>query len=369
LATASAHSLLAVVSSGIGVGFGVGLVLAGAAQLAFKPRAKPARSEHALGPRSRRPLQARSTPEPTPPATGATAEQAPSLEPPGANESNRGSNQPGAAAASSKRGAPEIAPSNGSGAVPGSPLRAELDLMARVQEALRDARGARALELIAQYDAHHPSGMLRDGSAWRPKYSRLANRGLCARAARGHSRFWRETAPRRFSARVKHAARPMMLERDFATPLCSRRPLTAKGVKVTMIKSTLLSRRAGFGVRPVFHRRQGLPRGDVSLGNDGTAAGNGQRHHRRWSAMATTGAGPGAIRQREPMPTPTNLVPCTGLSLATTSTRNRARACPLLEQREFTSLESCQASCEPGSGGAGRGLAPQEPRSPWIPRV
>lgn len=140
VAKASAVSLFATVASSVGVGFGAGLVLLGAAQLTLAPTSSGAAAHGERAVVSARSLApARAIPIAPGPVIGEV--------PP----------EPSAALAHRLEFAPPRTPVS---AVSGSPLRAELDLMAQVQEALRDGRGTRALRLIADYDARYPSGVL-----------------------------------------------------------------------------------------------------------------------------------------------------------------------------------------------------------------
>jgi hypothetical protein len=158
-AQAGAHSLSAIVASSVGVGLGVGLLLAGAAQLAF-----PTASSRSPEP------SARSTNMPVldrreqVPRRAPVVEEAraPTAEVPETSPGESTAGEKSAAPAPLKRNAEAIAPSSStSGTARGSPLRAELDSMARVQEALRDSQGTRALALIASYDALYPNGVLK----------------------------------------------------------------------------------------------------------------------------------------------------------------------------------------------------------------
>jgi len=157
-AQASAQSLSAIVASSVGVGVGVGLLLAGAAQLAF-----PTSSSRSPEPSAR----STNTPvldrrEPAPRRAPVVEEaRAPTAEVPETSLGESSAGEKSAAPTPLKRNAEAIAPSSSSGTDRGSPLRAELDSMARVQEALRDSQGSRALSLIASYDALYPNGVLK----------------------------------------------------------------------------------------------------------------------------------------------------------------------------------------------------------------
>jgi len=161
-AQASAQSLSAIVASSVGVGLGVGLLLAGAAQLAF-----PTSSSGSPAPSAR----SANTPvldrrEQAPRRAPVVEEaQAPTAEVPQTSPGESTAGEKSAAPPTLKRNADAIAPSSSSssssGTDHGSPLRAELDSMARVQEALRDSQGTRALTLIANYDALYPNGVLK----------------------------------------------------------------------------------------------------------------------------------------------------------------------------------------------------------------
>ena len=191
-AQAGARSLSAVVASSLGVGVGVGLVLAGAAQLAFSPSSLP---------RSAPPLER--------PVSGSAVGQAavqrttqpnaelpmPSSAAPGVSSSLR------EVANLSSPPAP-LKPSPA--AALGSPLRAELDLMARVQEALRDNQGARALSLIATYDARHPSGTLENERLAAEVFA-ACQTGDRTRARRAAARFLARDGASSLAVRVRNA--------------------------------------------------------------------------------------------------------------------------------------------------------------------
>jgi hypothetical protein len=83
-------------------------------------------------------------------------------------------------------------------------LRAELDLMAQVQEALRDAQGARALELIARYDARYPSGLLETERLAAEVFA-ACQVGDAARARGAARRFLARDSASALAARVKSA--------------------------------------------------------------------------------------------------------------------------------------------------------------------
>ena len=152
---AGGHALFATVASCVGLGFGAGLVLAGAAQVAFGPSAQSRPNE----PSAPVPSTARA-PHDSVRSAALSPSVAPSTAARGASEGSRAASDWGSEPASSKARTLEGVTLPGASAAPSSSLRAELDLMARVQGALRDGRGARALELIALYDARHPSGVL-----------------------------------------------------------------------------------------------------------------------------------------------------------------------------------------------------------------
>jgi hypothetical protein len=146
VAKAGAKSLLLAALGSAGVGLGAGVVFAGAAHFAFAPPAAPEAAASAV-------WQAPAVPHVAAPVAalpravsvdGASAE-APSVPEPAVMPPPRGSLASAAPATS---------------AAPGPALRAELDLLAEVQGALRDHQAARALELIARYDARFPRGSL-----------------------------------------------------------------------------------------------------------------------------------------------------------------------------------------------------------------
>jgi hypothetical protein len=192
IAKASARSLLSVVASSLGLGFGAGLVLVSAAQVVFSPSARlvskqevPAASAHSPKTLDRAPSpRAKEAALPTPMASFAPG-PAPVIAPAQAK-----------AHISDVKAAAE--PSAGSG------LRAELDLMAQVQEALRDAHGGRALELIAQYDARHPSGVLETERLAAEVFA-ACQIGDRARASRVAQRFLARDSSSALATRVKNA--------------------------------------------------------------------------------------------------------------------------------------------------------------------
>lgn len=197
-AQASAHSLSAMVASSLGIGVGVGLVLAGAAQLAFperparsaEPSARPA-AAHALDRRGGAPR----------PAFVQQEARAPSV---GEAETSRSSNDRSAAPSALRRSAEPGTPSAFSGPTPGSPLRAELDLMAHVQEALRDNQGPRALALIASYDALYPNGVLKSERLAAEVFA-SCQMGDRTRARGAAERFLRKDGTSSLATRVRSA--------------------------------------------------------------------------------------------------------------------------------------------------------------------
>lgn len=191
-AKASARSLLSVVVSSLGVGFGAGVLLVGTAQLALSPSSSVA-SKHAAPAASARRLKAVSAmPNARPeaadvpmPVARVAADPAPKL-----------------ASAAVKARALDVTPAAEASA--SSALRAELDLMAQVQEALRDAHGVRALELIADYDARHPSGVLETERLAAEVFA-ACQVGDRARASRVAQRFLLRDSSSALAARVKSA--------------------------------------------------------------------------------------------------------------------------------------------------------------------
>jgi hypothetical protein len=192
VAKASGHSLLALVVNGVGLGFGAGLVLAGAAQLAFAPKIQSDSHENVAQPAPVRSVQVTSVgasvPDRALPVGPMTSAEPIDLD---------GSSQ-------SKRRFVESAPSAAANAASGSRLRAELDLMAQVQGALRDGHGAHALELIARYDAQHPSGMLQNERLAAEVFA-ACETGDRARAGRVARHFLARDSVSALAARVKNA--------------------------------------------------------------------------------------------------------------------------------------------------------------------
>lgn len=191
VAQASAHSLSAAVASSLGVGFGVGLVLAGAAQFTFLP-SSPASSAQLLD----RPVSGRAVARQSVDPRRTLAVAAPPV--PSAT-ATVGSASPRPETA--ERSAP-LKPWKE--AAPDSPLRSELDLLARVQEALRDNRGARALALIASYDARHPSGAL-ESERLAAEVFAACQTGDQKRARRAAERFLVRDGASALAARVRNA--------------------------------------------------------------------------------------------------------------------------------------------------------------------
>jgi hypothetical protein len=205
VAKASGYALFSTVASSVGLGFGAGLVLAGAAQFAFTPSV-PSVTKHevpaasARSPRAPAALSARLAllvpSSATLPAVAAPPSAAFAPVPSKAPALN--------AAASAGASTPAVLPSADASANAGSALRDELDLMARVQEALRDAHGARALELIARYDAQHPSGSLETERIAAEVFA-ACQVGDPARAHRAAQRFLTRDSASPLAARVKSA--------------------------------------------------------------------------------------------------------------------------------------------------------------------
>jgi len=200
-AQASAQPLAAIVTSNVAVGVGVGLLLVGAAQLAMptsasrpvEPSARPM-TTRSLDRREQAPLRWSVVEDGRAPSAEAR-ENSP-------RESTAG--EKNAAPTPLKRNAEAAAPSASTGTDRGSPLRVELELMARVQEALRDGQGARALSLIASYDALYPNGLL--------KTERLASEVFAAcqlgdrtRAHRAAERFLAKDSNSSLAVRVRNS--------------------------------------------------------------------------------------------------------------------------------------------------------------------
>jgi len=194
VAKASTPSLFSVVATSVGVGFGAGLVLIGAAELALNPSATAPRADPTTGVAARgtnEPRAALARPLPSAMAPAATV-------PPASSEASEEPSPVNTAAAEARE--LEVAPS----ATAGSALRAELDLMAQVQEALRDGRGARALELIAHYDTQYPSGMLETERLAAEVFA-ACQTGDAARARRVAARFLARDSVSALAERVKHS--------------------------------------------------------------------------------------------------------------------------------------------------------------------
>lgn len=197
-------SLLSVVAGSVGVGFGAGLVLAGAAQLAFAPSAQsgpnahpdPATLTHSVNATS---AVARAKDDP--------AERAPwgpvndleagrAVQPEVQGDSGEATERAAVRHGHSAEGA--------STGAKGSPLRAELDLMAQAQGALRDGQAARALDLIASYDAQYPSGVL-ETERLAVEVFAACQTGDRTRARHAAQRFLARDSVSALAARVKNA--------------------------------------------------------------------------------------------------------------------------------------------------------------------
>lgn len=209
VAKASAKSLISTVAASLGLGFGAGLVIAGSAQLALNPSAAhvtdarvSAASSSSMSGKKRAPVAPTPTLAPDPPVSEPMAPQA--IVPSAAEASARGTAWTNAPSVAPKARAGESAANGGGNQGSGSPLRAELDLMAQVQEALRDARGARALELIARYDAQHPSGTLETERLAAEVFA-ACQTGDAVRARRAAQRFLARDQRSALAERVKKA--------------------------------------------------------------------------------------------------------------------------------------------------------------------
>ena len=199
VAKASASSVLSMAASGVGLGFGVGLALVGAAHFAFEPSA-PAGIAGSAAAQSTRSAPARSIEH-----AALRAARPSALPPPASAEvlaGERVTAPPASAPLSLSPRAPVSASSIASSRTDSGPLRAELDLMARVQGALRDGDGARALELIALYDARHPSGVLETERLAAEVFA-ACQIGDGARARRAAPRFLARDSASALAARVK----------------------------------------------------------------------------------------------------------------------------------------------------------------------
>lgn len=198
VAKASASSVLSMVASGVGLGFGVGLVLVGAAHFAFEPSAPVGNALSASAP-SARSAPARNVESPAPSATATVLSPPVSAEP---SAGDRDSAPPAPARSPLGTRAATSVASLPSSRVENGPLRAELDLMARVQGALRDGDGVSALELIALYDARHPGGVLETERLAAEVFAacQIGDRGRARRAA---PRFLARDSASALAARVK----------------------------------------------------------------------------------------------------------------------------------------------------------------------
>jgi hypothetical protein len=198
---AGGASVLSTVTSFVGLGFGAGLVLAGAAQVALGPSAAPVPNDrpsvsapHARG------SHAEAATLPTAPA-GVESVASGVPEPP---ELKRIDDEAALELASGKARAVSGATAPVASAAPNSSLRAELDLMAQVQGALRDGQAARALELIARYDLRYPSGSLSNERQAAEVFAACAI-GDSARARRAAAIFLAHDNVSALAGRVKKA--------------------------------------------------------------------------------------------------------------------------------------------------------------------
>jgi len=200
-AQASAQPLSLIVASSLGIGVGVGLLLVGAAQLALPTRASLS-PEPSARPMTARVLDRREQA----PRRESVVEVArtPSAEAPETSPSQSTAGEKSAAPPSLKRNAEAIAPSSSISTDRGSPLRAELDLMTRVQEALRDSQGTRALALITSYDALHPNGLLKSERLAAEVFA-ACQMGDRTRARRAAERFLAKDSSSSLAVRVKNS--------------------------------------------------------------------------------------------------------------------------------------------------------------------
>jgi hypothetical protein len=198
---AAGHSVLATVTSFVGLGFGAGLVLAGAAQVVLSPNAAPLAPESPakLAASARTSHAEFALPPPAPPLAESAASAAP--EP---HEVRRPGENTALELPSGKTRALGDAALPGENARASSSLRAELDLMAQVQGALRDGQAARALELIARYDARYPSGSLVNERLAAEVFA-ACSIGDRARAARVAALFLARDSVSALAGRVKKA--------------------------------------------------------------------------------------------------------------------------------------------------------------------
>jgi outer membrane protein assembly factor BamD (BamD/ComL family) len=88
--------------------------------------------------------------------------------------------------------------------MPGSTLRAELELMSQVQTALRDNRGVRALSLLERYDDAFPRGQLGTERLAAEVFA-ACQVGDVARARRAATKFLQRDASSTLAERVKGA--------------------------------------------------------------------------------------------------------------------------------------------------------------------
>lgn len=200
---AGGASVLSTVTSFVGLGFGAGLVLAGAAQVALGPSAAPMATDHSAVPVAHArtsPAQAVTLPA-VPPLAESVGPATP--EP---HEVKRVEDDAALELASGKALAVGSAspPSPSGSATPSPSLRAELDLMAQVQGALRDGRAARALALIARYDLQYPSGSLANERLAAEVFAACAI-GDPARAQRAATAFLARDSVSVLAGRVKKA--------------------------------------------------------------------------------------------------------------------------------------------------------------------
>ena len=202
---AGGASVLSTVAAFVGLGFGAGLVLAGAAEVALGPSAAPLATDHSavLAPQARTSPAAAATRPTVPPLAESVAPATPepqdvkrveddaALELASGKARTVGSATPASASASAS-------------ATPSPSLRAELDLMAQVQGALRDGHAARALTLIARYDLQYPNGSLTNERLAAEVFA-ACSIGDRARAQRAAAAFLARDSVSALAGRVKKA--------------------------------------------------------------------------------------------------------------------------------------------------------------------
>jgi len=200
---AGGASVLSTVAAFVGLGFGAGLVLAGAAEVALGPSAAPLATDHSavLAPQARTSPAAAATRPTVPPLAESVAPATPEPQ-----DVKRVEDDAALELASGKaRAVGSATPASASArATPSPSLRAELDLMAQVQGALRDGHAARALTLIARYDLQYPNGSLTNERLAAEVFA-ACSIGDRARAQRAAAAFLARDSVSALAGRVKKA--------------------------------------------------------------------------------------------------------------------------------------------------------------------